>query len=111
MGSHKPTRRRTLYTIFNLELHTSHTPAIGKKVKKAAFAGLHLDELQGLNFYQTLQRLSLLHYGKRRCLNFEQQVNEYMMESRHVALHMISTVLGMYVFRRIKRVGGAAWPW
>jgi hypothetical protein len=105
-------------TIFNLETHAWHrdptgrasaAPKLNKKLGRTA--GVYLHELRGLNFYATLERLSLLHYGKRRCLNFEEQVQEYQTESRHVALHMISTVLAMWVFKRIKRVSGVAWPW
>jgi hypothetical protein len=118
MGSHKPTLRRLGYTIFNLETfawsdrEARQISKAEKHSKQHRSAGLYLHELRGgLDFYSTLHRLALLHYGKKRCLSYEDQMIEHETERRHVALHVISTCLSLAVFRRIKRVQGAPWPW
>jgi hypothetical protein len=112
MGSHKPQFRRTAYTIFSLELHAW---SAGENVsqKDHPFIGMPLRDLRGLNFHNCLERLCLLHYGKQRCLSFDNQMLEYTTEIQHISLHMIHACLGQWLARRRigKTLGGAAWPW
>ena len=113
MGPHKPTARRLLYTIFNLETFawSKGSQQLGKK-KVFPFAGVSLREIRGLHFHLVLERLCLLHYGKRRCLGYEQQMDEYQTEIHHVSLHIVSTCVAMWVARRRtgKTFGGYLWP-
>jgi hypothetical protein len=112
MGKHKPKIRYMAYAIFNLETfawssggHTTH--------KHYPFIGLTLRDMRGLNFHSCLERLCLLHYGKKRCLSYEQQMTEYTTEIQHVSLHMILACVGQWVARKQagKTIGGEPWPW
>lgn len=112
MGKHKPRFRSTAYTIFNLELHawsvaghTSH--------KAHPFVGVPLRDLRGINFHKCLERLCLLHYGKQRCLSYEELMREYNTEIQHVSLQMITSCIAQWLARRRvgKTVGGESWPW
>lgn len=88
MGSHKPTLRYSVYAIFQLETHAwgqSKGGAQGAS-RMRQLTGSYIADLRGLNFYNVLERLALLHYGKRRCLSYENQVAEYQSEIEHVAL-------------------------
>jgi uncharacterized protein YgiM (DUF1202 family) len=113
MGPHKPTARRLLYTIFNLETFawSKGTEQLGKK-QKFPFAGVTLREIRGLHFHLVLERLCLLHYGKRRCLSYDQQMVEYQTEIHHASLHMMTTCVAMWVAKRRtgKVLGGVLWP-
>eukprot|EP01048_Picozoa_sp_COSAG05_P002380 COSAG05_NODE_97_length_19444_cov_8.577174_3_plen_264_part_00 len=80
MGAHKPTLRTLLYTIFNLEAHAWRSGPVDKKrhrQKKGNKDGVYLQDIRGLNFHMVLERLTLLHYGKKRCLSYAQQVREW----------------------------------
>jgi hypothetical protein len=121
MGSHKPTLRRVAFTIFQLETHawSSDAALVAKKDKrKVGYSdadGQYLVMLRGLNFNNCLERLVMLHYGKRRCLSYRQQVEEYEMEMQHLALQVLQTFVSHWVFRSRARnrrtVGGIEWPW
>jgi hypothetical protein len=88
MGSHKPTLRLSVYTIFQLETH-AWGQASSKGVRIRELNGSYLRDLRGLHFYNVLERLALLHYGKRRCLSYEDQVVEYRSEVEHLALQTV----------------------
>lgn len=120
MGSHKPTLRRLIYTVFDLETHARGTSVqndrVSRKIAHQARAsdptGVYLHEIRGLNFQRTLERLSLLHYGKSKCLSYMRQMAEYEMELHSVSLHVMSAVISMWVFRKRfgKTVGGKQFP-
>jgi hypothetical protein len=121
MGSHKPTLRRVAYAVFQLETHAwrSDVASIQKKDKRTVgysdADGQFLVMLRGLNFHKCLQRLIMLHYGKRRCLSYRQQVEEFEIEMQHLALEVMQTFVAHWVFKtraRLKKtVGGIQWPW
>jgi hypothetical protein len=117
IGSHKPTRRRLMYALFNLETFSwtvgQQQASRQKKKRKTHFDGLSLKELRGLNFHLCLERLVLLHYGKHRCLSFDRQMHEYKTEIQHIALHVMSSALAWWVIksRHGKTVNGIVWPW
>jgi hypothetical protein len=113
MGNHKPRFRRTAYTIFNLELHAWSDARGHVSQKDHPFIGVPLRDLRGLNFHTCMERLCLLHYGKQRCLSFDEQMLEYTTEVQHISLHMIHACLGQWLARRRigSTVGGELWPW
>ena len=119
MGCQKPTMRKMVYAIFNLETHAWSTAAQtaveskGKQSSAPRDGRVRLNELRGLNFYRCVERLALLHYGKARCLSYAEQMREYQTEIRHVSVHLLSTCVSMWVFRRRtgRSVGGYTWPW
>jgi hypothetical protein len=116
MGKRKPTLRRMIYAVFQLELHAwsvSVEQQHKKRVKRrAGVEGEYLEDLRGLHFQLVLERLTLIHYGKHRCLSYADQMDEYVLETNHVALQIVQTGVSMWLFkRRIGRtVGGHPWP-
>lgn len=96
MGSHKPTLRYSVYAIFQLETHAWGQSTGGAKgaSRMRELKGSYVADLRGLHFYNVLERLAMLHYGKRRCLSYENQVAEYQSEIEHVALQMVQVSLG-----------------
>ena len=116
MGKRKPTLRRMVYTVFQLELHAwsmSIEQQQHKRVKRRAnVQGEYLEDLRGLHFQQVLERLSIIHYGKHRCLSYADQMDEYQLEVNHISLQILQTCISMWLFkRRIGRtVGGYMWP-
>eukprot|EP01044_Picomonas_judraskeda_P023157 COSAG03_NODE_5989_length_1136_cov_0.989392_1_plen_208_part_00 len=116
MGKRKPTLRRMVYTVFQLELHSwsmSIEQQQHKRVKRRAnVQGQYLEDLRGLHFQQVLERLSIIHYGKHRCLSYADQMDEYETEVNHISLQILQTCISMWLFkRRIGRtVGGYGWP-
>lgn len=116
MGKRKPTLRRMVYAVFQLELHAwsmNLEQQQKKRVKRrAGVQGTYLEDLRGLHFQQVLERLTLIHYGKHRCLSYADQTEEYRVEVNHIALHVIQACMSMWIFkRRIGRtVGGYSWP-
>lgn len=93
MGSYKPTLRRSIYTVFQLETHAwGQSAAAGTKgggSRSRELKGCLLRDLRGLHFHNVLERLAMLHYDKRRCLPYEEQMAEYNSEINHVALQMV----------------------
>eukprot|EP01048_Picozoa_sp_COSAG05_P035621 COSAG05_NODE_15585_length_366_cov_0.584270_1_plen_110_part_00 len=61
LGANKPTLRRTLYTVFNLETHAFSTASHKKKKRSPLMQGIYLQDVRGLNFHMVLERLALLH--------------------------------------------------
>ena len=116
MGKRKPTLRRMVYAVFQLELHAwsiSVEQQHKKRVKrKVGVGGTFLVDLRGLHFQLVMERLSLIHYGKHRCLSYADQVDEYQTEVRHISLQILQTCLSLWLFKkRIGRtVGGFPWP-
>jgi hypothetical protein len=120
MGAHKPTLRRLIYTVFNLELHASSgsvqhdhvSRKIAHRMRASDPSGIYLQELRGLNFHMALERLALLHYGKSHCLSYQQQMEEYEKELHSASLQVMSAVISMWVFRRRfgKTIGGKPFP-
>jgi hypothetical protein len=114
MGSHNPTRRTLLYSVFQLEAHAWHVSAERKRrQRKSNKGGIYLQDLHGLNFHLTLERLCLLHYGKHQCLSYEHQMKEWRDEVQHVALHIIQCMVARWVCRRRtgKTIAGRRWPY
>jgi hypothetical protein len=99
LGSRKPTLRRRIYTLFNLETHGHAIVSAGKKSSSKAGleGGATVDQLCGLNFHSVLERLVMIHMGKRRCMSYKRQVLEYESERKHIALNVIHTCLGFWV--------------
>jgi hypothetical protein len=116
MGKRKPTLRRMVYAVFQLELHAwslSIEQQQHRRVKRRAnVQGEYLEDLRGLHFQQVLERLSIIHYGKHRCLSYADQMDEYQTEVNHISLQILQTCISMWLFkRRIGRtVGGYTWP-
>eukprot|EP01043_Picozoa_sp_COSAG02_P011613 COSAG02_NODE_430_length_22462_cov_52.755042_19_plen_1433_part_00 len=116
MGSHKPTLRWLTYVVFNLETFgwSQGSVQLGrKKRKQLGFDGATLSDLRGLNFHLTLERLCLLHYGKAKCLSYDEQMQEYRAEVYHCSMHLVCSAVGWWVARRRigKTWGGYQWPW
>ena len=86
LGAHKPTLRRTLYTVFNLETHAFSTASHKKKKRSPLMQGIYLQDVRGLNFHMVLERLALLHYGKQKSMSYADQVEEYTMERHNFQL-------------------------
>ena len=120
MGSHKPTVRRLAYWVLNLELHASNAAAhtdhrsrlIAHRIRHSDPRGIYVQEIRGLNFHKALERLCLLHYGKKQCLSYEQQMTEYQIELRSISLQIMTTMISFWVFRVRcgKTVGGKPFP-
>ena len=119
MGPHKPTLRWIVYTIFQIEMHAwsveqkTHAAKANKKRRKEDDLYSHVVDLKGLHFITVLERLTMLHYGKRSCLSYAEQAAEYELELNHVALQIIQTCVSSWIFRkRVGRtIGGHTWPW
>ena len=116
MGSHKPLRRRVAFHVFQLEMHAwsmereiLNLKKKGRKGRKGDNSGSYLDELRGLNFKKVLERLTMLHYGKRRCLSYSQQVGGWARRLLLAACLLLAAwLLAAYtpilsIFRRLKR--------
>ena len=116
MGKRKPTLRRMVYNVFQLELHAWSIPVEVQHKKrtkrKPHVSGCYLEELRGLHFHLVLERLTLLHYGKCKCLSYADQVTEYNTEINHIALQRLQCCVSWWLFRRRvgRTVGGHAWP-
>ena len=116
MGKRKPTLRRMVYAVFQLELHAwsaSLAQQQKKRVKRRAdVQGEYLEDLRGLHFEQVLERLTILHYGKHRCLSYAVQMDEYQLEVNHISLQILQTCISMWLFKRRmgRTVGGHTWP-
>ena len=116
MGKRKPTLRRMVYAVFQLELHawSANLEQQHKKhaKRKADVQGEYLEDLRGLHFEQVLERLSMIHYGKHRCLSYAVQMDEYHMEVNHISLQILQTCISMWLFKRRmgRTVGGYTWP-
>ena len=115
VGGHRPTRRWLVYAIFNMELHAlANTRAAlkSKEARRGSENGVYLADIRGLSFQRTLERLALLHLGKKRCLTFERHAAEYELEINSVSLHMIKAVLQWWVNRKRlgKSQGGKKFP-
>lgn len=116
MGSHKPTLRWMTYVIFNLETFgwsQGSQQQNRKRRKQLGFDGVTFKEIRGLNFHLTLERLCLLHYGKAKCLSYDQQMQEYHSEIYHCSMHLVCSAVSWWVARRRtgKTWGGHQWPW
>eukprot|EP01051_Picozoa_sp_SAG22_P003802 SAG22_NODE_190_length_15715_cov_21.164980_4_plen_2282_part_00 len=121
MGGRKPTLRRQLYTLFQLEVHAwkvSKDQILAKKKgRRGRYDGTkaYLDELRGLQFDAVLERITLLHYGKQHCLSYADQVKEYRKELNHIALQQIKTAVAYWIYRKSwkerRSIAGRPWPW
>ena len=103
VGGHLPTRRWTTYAIFNMEMHAmapSKKLLKKKDTKRRVNNGVYLSDIRGLNFHTTLERLTLLHLGKPKCLSYEEQATEYEAEVNAVSLHIIKASLQYWVNKR-----------
>eukprot|EP01052_Picozoa_sp_SAG31_P006184 SAG31_NODE_282_length_18516_cov_9.338600_2_plen_1427_part_00 len=115
LGSHKPTLRVQSYTIFQMEIHAwsvdrEETDTSKKAEKKAG----SLSDFKGLRFRSALNRLALIHFDKRHCLSYADQVAEYEKEISHISLQLIRTIVTCWVYTRGARrgsLGGKPWPW
>ena len=115
VGGHRPTRRWLVYAIFNMELHAiANTKAAlkSKETRRGSENGVYLADIRGLSFHRTLERLALLHLGKKRCLTYERHAAEYELEINSVSLHIIKAVLQWWVNRKRlgKSQGGKKFP-
>eukprot|EP01043_Picozoa_sp_COSAG02_P014661 COSAG02_NODE_608_length_19607_cov_201.543059_3_plen_3306_part_00 len=120
MGRRKPTLRHVAYTVFQLETHcfgpdnqdTARKRGIRGDADKE---GVYLSDLRGLRFNATLERLIMTYYGKRRCLSYRDQVEEYEVEARSIASQIIRTMVSRWVFKTCARLGktvdGQPWPY
>ena len=121
MGSVKPTMRRQLYALFQMEVHAWTNSKIMIHAKRKGRRGKHesgavyLDECRGLSFDAVLKRLVLLHQGKQRCLSYAEQATEYKKEINHISLQFIKTIVGYWVFKTAfakgRLIGGNTFPW
>jgi len=104
------------YVIFNLETFgwsQGSQQQNRKRRKQLGFDGVTFKEIRGLNFHLTLERLCLLHYGKAKCLSYDQQMQEYHSEIYHCSIHLVCSAVSWWVARRRtgKTWGGHQWPW
>eukprot|EP01046_Picozoa_sp_COSAG06_P046809 COSAG06_NODE_6690_length_2823_cov_1.177313_2_plen_276_part_00 len=57
----------------------------------------------------------MTHYGKRRCLSYRAQVEEYEVEARSIATQIIRTMVSRWVFKTCAKKGlsvrGQPWPY
>ena len=103
VGGHLPTRRWRTYVIYNMETHAMAPPKKllkRKETKRRANNGIYLSDIRGLNFHSTLERMTLLHLGKPKCLSYEEQAREFEAEVNSVSLHIIKTGLQYWVNKR-----------
>jgi hypothetical protein len=115
VGGHLPTRRWVAYAIFNIELHAMANTKAGlknKETRRGNAHGVYLADVRGLSFHRTLNRLVLLHLGKRKCLSYHEHAAEYELETNSVSLHIIKAVLQWWVNRKRwgKPQGGKKFP-
>lgn len=115
LGGHMPTRRWTTYVIFNIEMHcmaASKRALKKKETRRRNETGIYLADIRGLSFHRTLERIALLHLGKRKCLSYEEQASEYEIEVNAISLQVIQSVLQWWVNRRRKGLtqGGESFP-
>ena len=115
VGAHRPSRRWLVYAIFNMELHaiaSTRAAMKNKDTRRGSGNGVYLADLRGLSFHRTLERLALLHLGKKRCLSYERHAAEYELELNSVSLHIIKAVLQWWVNRKRlgKSQGGEKFP-
>jgi hypothetical protein len=105
------------HTVFQLETHAWSVTQADNKAKidphrQVEDSNVYLADLRGLHFRAVLQRLTLLHYDKRRCLSYKQQVEEYELEINHISLQLIYVYVSRWV--SAKRFGktkeGQHWP-
>lgn len=103
LGCNHLTREWLLYTLYNLEMYgMTHNTHKGPQLRAMhAHTGCYIAEIRGLNYMQTLRRLSLLHYGKRHSLMFQQQVEEYEHDLYKVAVNLISTAVSAWIFGKM----------
>jgi hypothetical protein len=120
MGRHKPTLRNVAYTIFQLETHCFGANKEDTARKQTTRGdgdkdGVYLADFRGLRFNATLERLVMTHYGKRRCLSYRAQVEEYEVEARSIATQIIRTMVSRWVFKTCAKKGlsvrGQPWPY